>query len=82
MRFYFNQFFTSSDFYIKRYSSIDIEDVSERLYYIRPKNLDTSDNLTLGTLTSVGDAMKYVKGRNQTFSSSAGDAADASKEEC
>lgn len=76
---YFNQFFTSSDFYIKRYSSIDIENVSERLYYIRPKNLDTSDNLTLGTLTSVGDAMKYVKGRNQTFSSSAGDAADASK---
>lgn len=80
---YYNQFFTQSEFYISKFSSIkSISKEGLNYNYIPSKGTTANENIDVNSyqvcnITAVADAIKYIKGKNQMFSSEAGDAADA-----
>lgn len=79
---YFNQFFTGSEFTAIKASSTFTNQYFTRdknyLYNLDFKQEDDKQEYQY-TITAIADDLKVVKGRNQLFSSRAGDAADASK---
>lgn len=76
---YFNQLFTSSQFPIKiasRYVNKYFNQ-SNNYFYNLNSNIDESSDYQTATITSVGDNVKTIKGKNIIFSARAGEAEEA-----